>query len=220
MYLAFAILGAEPPATADDEEEVQRLVRSAREGSREAARRLYALHVSQVFRAVRPLCASEAEAEDVVQETFIRILAGLDRYRRRPGARFISWVLTIALNNARKGLRRRGREAPLGPSDLEGRGHERAGEDPAGEAMDLRLRKEALLAALAELPERQRQVITLRYGAGLTAAEVGEVAGLGEANVRKICQRQRAHLLERIKKMLRPPRRGQRTDQPEVTGHE
>jgi RNA polymerase sigma-70 factor, ECF subfamily len=208
VYLAFAILGAEPPATADHEEEVQRLVRDAREGSRAAARRLYALHVSQVFRAVRPLCASEAEAEDVVQETFIRVLGALGRYRRRPGARFISWVLTIALNLARKGLRRRGREVPLGPGHREGDLHEGADHDPAGEAMDLRLRKEALLAALAELPERQRQVITLRYGAGLTSAEVGEVAGVSEANVRKICQRQRAHLLERIKKMLRPPRRG------------
>ncbi len=219
MYLAFAILGAGPPATAADEEEVQRLVRRARDGSREAARRLYALHVSQVFRAVRPLCASEAEAEDVVQETFIRVLGGLGRYQRRD-ARFISWVLTIALNLARKGLRRRSREAPLTPEDLEPGGHRGPNEDPAGEALDLRLRRRALLAALDELPGRERQVITLRYGAGLSAAEVGELAGVSEANVRKLCQRQRARLLERIKALLQPPVRREGKTSYEVTSHE
>lgn len=202
MYLAFAILGAAPPATAADEPEVQRLVGAAREGDRRAARQLYSLHVRQVFRAVRPLCQGEAEAEDVVQETFVKVLSSLGRYRQHGATRFVSWVLTIAMNIARKGLRHHRREVAVDGHALDAREVPCGSLDPAGEALDLQLRKRALLAALAELPLRQRQVVTLRYGAGLSAAEVGRVAGLAEANVRKICQRQRASLLDRIQHLL------------------
>ncbi len=205
MYLAFAILGGEPPAAAADEPQVQRLVGAAREGDREATRRLYTLHVKQVFRAVRPLCQNEAEAEDVVQETFIKVLGSLGRYRRRGQTRFVSWVLTIAMNVARKRLRHHKRVTATDPATLTASQVGGESPDPAGEAMDAQLRKQALLAALGELPERERQVVTLRYGAGLSAAEVGRVAGLSEANVRKICQRQRASLLDRIRALLAAP---------------
>ena len=60
------------------------------------------------------------------------------------------------------------------------------------------LLRRALLAALAELPERERRAVSLRYGAELPAAEVAELLGLSEANVRKICERARARLAERL----------------------
>ncbi len=63
---------------------------------------------------------------------------------------------------------------------------------------DAQLRKQALLKALAELPERDRKIVCLRYGAELSAEEVEEVTHVSAANVRKICERQRKALLERL----------------------
>ncbi len=68
--------------------------------------------------------------------------------------------------------------------------------DPEAEnAEDAVLKRRAVLAALATLPERDRQVVSLFYGAELSAEEVADVLGLSASNVRKICERQRKALL-------------------------
>ena len=199
----FALLGGpgEPAASPADEREVERLVGAARGGDRAAGTALYRLHVRHVFRAVRSLVRDEGEAEDVVQEAFVRALTRLDRYRPREGARFVSWVAAIALNVARKRARwwRRAVPEDRAPKD------DRAATGPeadAGEQLDLARRKAALLEALGELEPREREIVSLRYGAELSAAEVGAALVLGEANVRKICERQRKKLLERLREKL------------------
>ena len=191
----FATLGGPEAAAPSDEAEVLRLVEAARRGDKEAWRGLYQGHVRPVFRAVRSLVRGEDEAEDVVQEAFVRAFAGLARYRPREGARFVSWLSTIALNVARRRARWWRRAVPEAEAtEIDRQSHE---PDP-GEALDLARRKAALLAALGELPAREREIISLRYGAELTAREVGAAAGLGEANVRKICERVRSKLLVRL----------------------
>lgn len=200
----FALLGGPggQPASGADEGEVGRLIEAARGGDRAAGNELYRLHVRHVFRAVRSLVRDEAEAEEVVQEAFVRALTGLDRYRPREGARFASWLAAIALNVARRRARwwRRAVGEDEAPKEAA------AGTQPdAGEELDLARRKAALLQALGELEPREREIVSLRYGAELTAAEVGEALGLGEANVRKICERQRKRLLERLRETLGEP---------------
>jgi RNA polymerase sigma-70 factor, ECF subfamily len=185
---------------AADEEAVQQLVERARGGDRAAAGRLYRLHAQRVFRAVRPLCSHDAEAEEVVQDTFVKALSALGRYRRQGKTRFVTWLLTIALNQARGARRRRPVTlVPTEPADMEriAPQTEAAGDSELGEA-----RRAALLTALAELPARDREIITLRYGADLSAAEVARLCRLREANVRKICQRRRDQLLTRVKALV------------------
>ena len=203
MILVFAaILGADdaPPA---DEREVQRLVGRARTGDAEAARALYRMHAGRVFRAVRGLCASEADAEDAVQEAFAAALPKLDDYRYRPGTRFVAWLCTLAFNAARKRSRSARRTEPMdGLDPAESLGIDEHGHRPDALA-ERAQRRRLLLTAMAALSERDREVVSLRYGAGLTAPEVAEALSLSPANVRKICKRQRAWLLERLKP-LRP----------------
>jgi RNA polymerase sigma-70 factor (ECF subfamily) len=193
--------GAEGPA---DERQVAALVEAARGGDRAAGTRLYQLHVRAVFRAVRTLVRDEGEAEDVVQEAFVQALTRLERYRPRAGARFVSWVAAIALNVARKRARwwRRAVSASEEATKAKVEGAASAEGQDAGEQLDAARRRQALLEAMAELAPREREVVSLRYGAGLSAAEVGEAMGLGEANVRKICERQRKRLLERLQEKL------------------
>ncbi len=189
MFLLFAtFLGADegPPP---EEPEVLQWVRGAQRGERRAAERLYRAYARRVFRAVRPLCVSDAQAEDAVQDAFVRALDTLNRFAPRPGHRFVGWLLTVALNVTRTQVLRAQRVRPTEKKDLESAA-DRGAADP-GAPLD----KAALLKALATLSERDREVVCLRYGAELSSAEVGEALGLSEANVRKICERQREHLL-------------------------
>ncbi|HEY3444916.1 MAG TPA: sigma-70 family RNA polymerase sigma factor [Myxococcales bacterium] len=202
----FALLGGPGEAASGasaDEEQVEALVDAARQGDRAAGTRLYQQHVRAVFRAVRTLVRDEGEAEDVVQEAFVRALTRLDQYRPREGARFVSWVAAIGLNVARKRARWWRRAVSDSNEAAKKKVESAAGEEPdPGEQLDAARRKKALLEAMAELEPREREVVSLRYGAELSAAEVGEAMGLGEANVRKICERQRKRLLERLQMKL------------------
>ena len=75
--------------------------------------------------------------------------------------------------------------------------------DPADVLDRARLRR-ALLAALAELPERERTIVSLRYGADLNASEIGSAVGVEPATVRKILERARVRLGERIEALSNP----------------
>jgi len=204
MYLLLLNLMDGPPAEAADEEQVQRLVSLARDGDEIAARRLYRMFVARVYRAVRPLAVTDADAEDVVQDSFVKALGSLDRYQRQPGKRFVAWLVTIALNNARKQARRQQRWRPLPADQSSSSQSPSPGDTPPSEpdslgpAMDRQRLVMLLLEALAELPDRERHIVLLRYGAELTATEVGQICGEAPATVRKICQRQRERLLQRL----------------------
>ena len=67
----------------------------------------------------------------------------------------------------------------------------------------MRLRR-ALLIALAELPERERTIVSLRYGADLNASEIGAAVGVEPATIRKTLERTRTRLGARIDTLLNP----------------
>jgi len=198
VYFVFAILtGQARPDVGLPEGEVHVLVGRARSGDTAAMGALYEQYVHRVFRAVRPLCASEAEAEDIVQDAFIKAFASLGHYEARKGARFIAWLSTIGLNAARnratRGQRRRELAKRHAARDIRD-----AAKNPEAELLVAEARAR-LLAALALLPERDREILSLRYGAGLSAKEVALACDLSVANVRKICERQRRRLLAELR---------------------
>jgi RNA polymerase sigma-70 factor (ECF subfamily) len=216
MFVFFALLstslGASGSEPGPDEREVQRHVELARKGDRMALVRLYRWHVPRVYRAVRPWCRSDADAEDVTQETFLRAFDALERYEPMLGARFVSWLLTIAHNTAKKRGKSLARSAPVEPEKLgamiDAAQHQ---EDPDLEQSYLR---SALLELLGELDARDRWVLCLRYGGELEVAEVAEITGLSSANVRKICERQRKRLLARLSELGWAPQTEDRLDEP------
>lgn len=185
---------AEPLA----EDAILRLVEEARGGDREARHRLYTQHVDRVFRMVRGMLPSDADAEDVTQDAMLTVLASLHTYAPRANARFSTWVATIAVNTLRRRFRRRRPElTPTG--DLPERAD--VSVDPAGD-LDRARQRRALLMALSELPERERTIVSLRYGAALNASEIAVCLGLEAAAVRKILERSRSRLGERIDTLL------------------
>ncbi|MEO5820669.1 MAG: sigma-70 family RNA polymerase sigma factor [Vicinamibacteraceae bacterium] len=186
------------PVGALAEEAIARLVVQARAGDTNARQALYLQHVDRVFRAVRGMLRSDADAEDVTQDAMLTVLSSLHKYRPRPDARFAAWVTTIALNTARRRFRRR-RPELTATGELPDMPD--AGVDPV-EALDRARRRRALLVALAELPEREREIVSLRYGAELNASDIGAALGVEPATIRKMLERARIRLGARLDELL------------------
>jgi RNA polymerase sigma-70 factor (ECF subfamily) len=183
-----------------DEAAIARLVERGRTGDAGARRMLYLQHVDRVFRTVRGMLRSDADAEDVTQDAMLTVLTSLHRYTPRADARFAAWVTTIAVNTARRRFRRRRPELTATGELPEVAGDEA---DPV-EDLDRARRRRALLIALAELSDREREIVSLRYGADLNATEIGASIGLEPAAVRKPLERARTRLAARIDTLPTP----------------
>ena len=140
----------------------------------------YEQHGKAVYSYLRFHLPSLDAAEDVTSETFLKAFQAAHRYDPARGeAR--TWIFRIAQNSLRDYLRRSRvrRHVPIGGMrDL-------ACQAPSPEERLLWEEEVSrLLEAVAELPERDREVVSLRYGSGLETAAVAEVLGIREAAVR------------------------------------
>lgn len=153
---------------------------------------LYVRYRDPVFRYVRRLCGSEDEAADLTALTFERALAKLDGFRG-DGAGFAPWLFRIARNQAWDARRRK---RPWLPLQLLASAREPHDGHSPDEAM-LRQESVGLLSRhLDQLPEIQRDCLLLRYGAGLTAREIGAVIGKSDEATQKLITRALAKLKE------------------------
>jgi RNA polymerase sigma-70 factor (ECF subfamily) len=140
------------------------------------------------------MLGSVEEAEDLAQETFVKVYAQARRYRGE--GKFRSWLLRIAGNLARSRLRRRRilRWVSFDPA-----AHDVRDEGPAPDSGLLeRERAQAVRAALAGLPDRQRQALVLHRYQGLKYAEIAAVMGTSVPGVESLIQRALAALRARL----------------------
>lgn len=187
-------------AAADDDGE---LVARLRAGDEQAFVLLVARHHSAMLRLARTFVPSTAVAEEVVQDTWVGVVRGIDRFAGR--STFKTWLLTILVNRARSTGVREHRSVAIGD---DGPAVERSRFNSAGawmsppqhwiEDSDERILAEELTShiqsALDGLPARQREVVTLRDVEGLTSHEVCEVLDISEGNQRVLLHRGRSHL--------------------------
>jgi RNA polymerase sigma-70 factor, ECF subfamily len=137
---------------------------------------LYRASRDDVYAYVCSLLRERAAAEDVTALAFERAYARRSRFDARRGSRR-AWLFGIARNAALDELRKRRRTAALAaePEDLEG-------PTPDAEA-ETALRRAALRTALASLDGRERELVGLKFFAGLNNAEIANVLGISESNV-------------------------------------
>jgi len=162
-------------------------------GDEEAFRVLVDRWQGPLLRFLARTLGSEAEAEDLAQETFIRMCRSATAYR--PDGRFPSWLFRIAANLARSRFRRR-KLARFLPLDLDK--HE-IPEAPRAEA-DLRKQqlRDALQRALDRLPERQREAFVLRYDAGLSHTDIARSLGATTSAVETLLHRAKLALRQQL----------------------
>ena len=174
------------------------LVLRVGEGDVGAYRELVARYAPQLLRFATRVLRDATEAEDVVQETFLRVWQHARDYT--PQARVTTWLHRITHNLAVDRLRARGRLKPL-PDEDEDAMPESARQPSL---IDEKRRVLALDAALAELPERQAAALTLVHLHGLSGKEAAEVLGIGAEALESLLARARRAL----KAGLTPPHAG------------
>jgi RNA polymerase sigma-70 factor (ECF subfamily) len=180
------------------------LVDRLRAGDEAAFGALVQRHHVRLLRTAESLTPSRAVAEEVVQDTWLAVVRGIDRFEGRASVK--TWLLRILVNRARTAGARELRSVPLDPRPgpavpIERFASTGAWASPpapwADEAED-RVVAERLArrvkASLGELPEGQRQVLLLRDVEGLPSAEVCDLLGLSEGNQRVLLHRARARM--------------------------
>ncbi len=163
------------------------LARAARAGDRAAFAELVRAHSGRLHRFFCGMGLSAHDADDLVQETFLRAYRRLDRYD--PHYAFTTWLFTIGRRRALNHLRDRRRSATV---------MEREPEDRRG-ANDLRDTAAALWQrAHALLPTAQYQALWLRYGEECELAEIAVVLGVSHGNAKVLLHRARRKLAQEI----------------------
>jgi len=147
-----------------------------------------------LYRVAFSVVRSSAEAEDVVQDTFVRVL----QHRRALNAvvKVRPWLVRICWNLA---LDRRRRIRPAQMDELFAEGLVAKGL-AADEAMAETQRIRAVLREMERLPEKERHVLLLSASEELGTAEIAQVLGKSESAVRALLFRARARLKERLEK--------------------
>ena len=153
----------------------------ARDGDVEAFEALVTRYQALAFRVALLIVRNRGDAEDAVQDAFVKAYYALPRFR--PGAPFRPWILRIVANEARN----RGRSSRR----REGLALRAAAAEPDGEAAPSpetvvlgRVDAEALLAALDRIPERDRLVVAYRFLFEMSEAETAEALDVRRGTVK------------------------------------
>lgn len=186
---------SEPSNRTDDEDSDQRLMERTAAGDRSAFSRLVARHQAAVFRFSRALTSSNAEAEDVLQQTFLAAYRNAGAFRGDSATR--TWLFTIARNAAWHARQKLAREAP-DDDPLSERGGADLDEHPGDpEALTSQAEEvEVVREAIRKLAHDDQEILILRDLEGLSGQEVCELLGIGLPAMKSRLHRARMRLLE------------------------
>jgi RNA polymerase sigma-70 factor (ECF subfamily) len=161
------------------------LIQAAREDSK-AFGELYKRYVEQVFRYLFSRIGNVHEAEDVTAQTFLAAFEAFDKFRQE--GHFASWIFTIAHNKAMDHFRQR-KNAP----SIDEAAEMSAEIDPLSEV--IQTEQSANLAKLIQvLPEKERELLRLRFLADMSYPEIAHFLHRNEAAVKKSIYRLLARL--------------------------
>ena len=151
------------------------LAAQARDGDREAFATLVERHYDFIYRIAYRLTGRRKDAEDVAQEVCARLGRAVKTYRG--GSAFTTWLYALVMNAARDGLRKAKRDSLRTEAfgthvRLFGEAEEAPDDDAA-----------QLWEAVRQLPDKQREAVTLVYGEGMSHAQAAETMAVAEATV-------------------------------------
>ena len=189
------------------------IVAALRAGEEGVFRELFERDYTMMKRIARSYVDSEAVAEEIVQETWVAVVTGIDAFESRSA--LATWIFSILTNQAKTHSARERRALPFASCGAPGEdessvdadrfqrddeawpGHwatpPRPWQKPERRLLSLETR-DRLREALAQLPERQRVIVSLRDVEGLSAEEVCGLLGLSQENQRVLLHRGRSRL--------------------------
>lgn len=182
------------PASTDSGHEEWLLMQRVASGEEAAIAELYDRFGALVYKVARQVLTGRAEAEDAVQEVFVRLWQSADRFDPHR-AKLVTWVMLIARRHLIDQLRRRG--ARPNQSQLEEDWAPSADDAPPEQSMIDKDRNVLLMEKIAELPELQRLVIEKAYFQGFTLREISEQLDAPLGTIKSALSRGLARLRER-----------------------
>jgi RNA polymerase sigma-70 factor (ECF subfamily) len=183
-----------PQSTMTDEE----IVRRVRAGELSLFELIMRRHNQRLYRAARAILREDDEAEDVMQDAYVRAYEHLGEFEGR--SRFATWLTRIAVHEALARVRRGRRFAPLDSHGEEPAMGERSPETLAGDGET----RAFIERAIEGLPDEFRAVFVLRAVEEMSGAETAECLGIPEETVKTRLHRARGRLQEALLSNLKP----------------
>lgn len=158
-------------------------------------------HLGEAYTLARYLTRDDHDAEDVVQDAYLRAYTYRDSYRPGEAGSARAWLMTIVRNTAFSRRRTAGGRVEVTPFDETLHSDAVAGTHPEA-ALLATATREAVRAAIDQLPAEFREVIVLREVEGFSYKEISEVVGVPAGTVMSRLSRAR----ERLQRLLHPLR--------------
>lgn len=181
------------PESGSDSAPDAALVRSVLTGEVDAFARLVDRHHARCLRVATHLMGDADDAEDAVQDAFVRAYRHLGSYRERD--RFGAWLLRIVVNQCRTRAAKSARFTRFEPTQHES-------DTEHGALLEANDRRAELAHALAQLGPEQREAIVLRFTEELSYEEISALTGVGvsalKMRVQRACTRLRSLLQEHL----------------------
>ena len=184
------------------------IVRGCQQGDLSAFAALFDRFQNRIYDLACTILQDEAEAEDAVQDTFLRVFQRIADYRGESSLE--TWLIAIAVNVCRDRLRRQKVRRALSLEQLAPRWLARVlglGDDPAT-TFERWERRHSLWATVDRLEDRLRLPLILRYRYGLTCGEVADVLSLATGTI----YGQLGEGRRRLRQMIREYEEGQQPD--------
>ena len=161
---------------------------------------LYRRHRGPLYRFLLRQVNDAATAEELFQDVWMRVIDSRERYQ--PRAKFSSWVYAIAHNRLMDFYRASGKARFLDGEEAAETLDELPASDPPPEALiDRKRAAERLLAALAQLPEPQREAFLLQQEGDLSVEEIGDATGVS----RETAKSRLRYAIAKLRASLEPP---------------
>lgn len=185
-----------------------RLAKLSRNGDRQAFEELVDMYKDKIYHLGYRMLGNSGEAEDVVQDTFLRVYTNLDRYDENQ--KFSTWIYRIATNLCIDRLRKRKPSYSLDAEMPDGEGADwysmlPADQETPEEETLLSETQHQIRKAIDTLPEKYKSVVILRYLHDLSLQEIGDVLKMPVTTVKTRVHRGR----EFLRKKLEPEFGGQ-----------
>ncbi|MGE5701006.1 MAG: sigma-70 family RNA polymerase sigma factor [Clostridia bacterium] len=148
---------------------------------------MYRMHIKEIYAYLYRLTRNEKQAEDLTQDTFTRAFQYLDLYN---GEKVWPWLFKVAYHAFVDWYRKQKNQVLIDPSSMEAI----LSQSDFQRSPEQQLLEKEVWHLLSFLPDKQRQVLLLRYKHQFTCAEIGSVLGISEADVKMTLHRGRTRV--------------------------
>jgi RNA polymerase sigma-70 factor (ECF subfamily) len=166
--------------------EERQLVQSARQGDMDAFRQLFDLNKRKVFAVAFRYAKNKEDAEDILQDTFIKAYQSLDKFHTDGGSSFTSWLYRIGINSSIDLLRKKNKmeDKFFDPDNLDNLSSDDNEHNPE-HSVKIQDARDKISAVLNRLTARQRMIFILRHYQQLSTQEISEYMGCSQGSVKK-----------------------------------